>query len=140
MKGYLHGGPDLKFGPADRWVDAMGQELQVPVYDGIGFSPLLHVWVPTPKVVTDLANGQYRIWDYFGLVYRDGAVHPRAEDKAKADLRLKWWQVEDLMKELGVNLELRVVPSYSVIDSSIDFWDVETNTFIEIDSAETDLN
>lgn len=132
----MNGGPDIVIG--NRMInDAHGRELQIPHLDARGLSPLMHVWVPTPAVVTDMANGQYRIWEYFGLVYRDGSVGPRAEDKAKADLRQKWWQVEDLMKELGVHVELRVVPSASYVESSIDFY--EGSTFITIDSHETDL-
>lgn len=115
MMGYMNGGPDVL---ETRWVaDALGMEMQVPIYDGT--FTLFHVWVPTTQVMTDLANGQYRIWQYFGKVYRDGSVHPRREDKVQAEIRLKWWKVEDLMEELGLEQEIKLVPSTNYVEAQI---------------------
>lgn len=137
MRGYLQGGPDSVL-KGDRYVDAMGMELQVPLHDRLGFSPLLYTWVPTAKVVTTLQHGQVRIWEYFGLVYRDAAVRPRREDKSKADIRLKWWEIEDHMKELGLTLDLHLSVSNSYAEASIDL--CCGSDYITLDSKEEDVD
>lgn len=130
----MNGGPDIL---ATRMIGHVeGMEMSVGIVDSLGVSPLRHTWIPTPYFVTDIENGSYRIWNYVGKVYLYDAMRPRHRDKRQSELRLKWWEIEDHMKELGVRIELRTKAYNSHFESSIDMW--EGNDCLVIDSQEED--
>lgn len=135
MKAYLSGGP---IDDEERWLDNCGIECQVFIFDNLGLSPLKHTWVPSHIRVNDVRQGQYIIYNYAGRVYSDQAVGPRAKDKAKADIRLKWWEIEDHMKELGLTLDLNMVVSNSYVEASIDL--CHGSDHITLDSREEDID